>query len=328
MADQWCKAELGVTFLEVNFPSQVILRCSVSSNISVIIVNYNAGLELVSCVQSLAFVHDVKEIIVVDNASHDESIHQLSVHFPQKNKLTVLHNAKNLGFAVACNQGSKIAVGDFLLYLNPDCVVTPETIPALLQCLQNDHQVGMGGGLILNHDGSEQRGCRRVVPTPWKSLVNSLGLQTLSRLNRRMFSDFRLDREPIPEHMVEVDAISGACMLVSRVALADVGPLDEGYFLHCEDLDWCMRFRQRGWKIMFVSQARLYHNKGTCSSSRPVFVEWSKHKGMVRFFRKFGADHYPFPLSSLIWLGIWLRFGLSLVKILLKNLFGKGAKGD
>jgi len=296
--------------------------------VSVVIVNYNAGLELVSCVQSLDFAHNDIEVIVVDNASHDDSIHQLCTQFSGESKLTVLHNAKNLGFAVACNQGSRVAVGDFLLYLNPDCLIEPETIPALLQCLQNDPQAGMVGGLILNPDGSEQRGCRRAVPTPWKSLVNSLGLKSLSRLNPHIFSDFRLDQEPLPKQAVAVDAISGACMLVSRSALADVGPLDEGYFLHCEDLDWCMRFRQRGWKIMFVPQARLCHSKGACSSSRPVFVEWSKHKGMVRFSRKFFADHYPPPLLWLIWLGIWLRFGLSLGRIFLKKLLAMGSKGD
>jgi GT2 family glycosyltransferase len=299
-----------------------------SSLVSIIIVNYNADELLSSCVDSLMNCSFEIEIIIVDNASKDESIHQLHARFPGENKLTVFQNEKNLGFAVACNQGSSIATGDFLLYLNPDCLVEPETIPALLQCLQNDPQVGMAGGLILNPDGSEQRGCRRTVPTPWKSLINSLGLQTLSRLNPQVFSDFRLDREPVPEQAVAVDAISGACMLVSRAALADVGPLDEGYFLHCEDLDWCMRFRQRGWKIMFVPQARLYHSKGACSSSRPVFVEWSKHKGMVRFSRKFFADHYPLPVFWLIWLGIWLRFGLALVKIFFKKILAMGSKGD
>jgi GT2 family glycosyltransferase len=298
----------------------------VSAKVSVIVVNYNAGFELVRCVQSITQAKIDLEVIVVDNASRDESIHQLYASFQGENKLTVLHNAKNLGFAVACNQGSKVATGDFLLYLNPDCIIEPETLPVLLQYLQNDPRVGMVGGLILNADGSEQRGCRRSVPTPWKSLVNSLGLEALSRLNPQIFSDFRLDREPVPDQAVEVDAISGACMLVRRAALIDVGPLDEGYFLHCEDLDWCMRFRQRNWKIMFLPQARLEHSKGGCSSSRPVFVEWSKHKGMVRFSRKFFADQYPLPLLWLIWLGIWLRFGLFLVRYFFKKIVGSGAK--
>ena len=299
-----------------------------SPRISVVIVNYNAGLELANCVQSVIETESDLEVLVVDNASHDESIQQLSARCQNEKNLHVLKNKKNLGFAVACNQGSRAATGEFLLYLNPDCLVEPTTIPTLLRCLQDDSRVGMAGGLILNHDGSEQRGCRRAIPTPWKSLVNSFGLSRLTRLNRKLFADFRLDREPLPEKKVEVEAISGACMLVSREAYADVGPMDEGYFLHCEDLDWCMQFRQRGWKIMFVPQARLFHSKGSCSVSRPVFVEWFKHKGMVRFYRKFFADQYPRSMLWLVWSGIWLRFVLSLTKHFLGKLLGKGKQSD
>ncbi|MBU1417924.1 MAG: glycosyltransferase family 2 protein [Proteobacteria bacterium] len=297
-----------------------------SPRISVIIVNYNAGMELSKCVQSVAKTESDLEILVVDNASHDESVQQLQALYNGEKKLLILNNKKNLGFAVACNQGSSAATGEFLLYLNPDCIVEPTTIPALLQCLQNDSQVGMAGGLILNHDGSEQRGCRRAIPTPWKSLVNSFGLKHLACLNRKLFSDFRLDQEALPEQALEVDAISGACMLVSREALAHVGPMDEGYFLHCEDLDWCMQFRRRGWKIMFVPRARLFHSKGSCSASRPVFVEWSKHKGMVRFYRKFFIDQYSRPMLWLVCFGIWLRFGLFLAEHFLRKLFGMGQK--
>lgn len=299
---------------------------NVSVKLSVIIVNYNSGDELAACVASVIRTREECEIIVVDNASRDASIHCLRVQFPAAPNLILLLNQENLGFAVACNQGTVVATGDFLLYLNPDCLVEPETILVLLECLENMPRVGMAGGLILNPDGTEQRGCRRMVPTPWKSLVNSMGLRFLSRWWPRVFTDFRLDGTPLSDLPVEVDAISGACMLVRREALADVGPLDEGYFLHCEDLDWCMRFRQRGWKVMFVPQARLQHSKGSCSSSRPVFVEWSKHKGMVRFARKFFADRYPRPLFLLIELGIWLRFVLACIRIFLRSLLLPGKK--
>ncbi|MDH3329817.1 MAG: glycosyltransferase family 2 protein [Desulfobulbaceae bacterium] len=297
-----------------------------SPRISVIIVNYNAGLELGRCVQSVVETGEDLEIVVVDNDSRDNSIQDLLASYQEKKKLTILENKENLGFAVACNQGSRASKGEFLFYLNPDCLVEPETITILLHCLQNNPQAGMAGGLILNRDGSEQRGCRRAIPTPWKSLVNSFGLKHLAKLNKEVFTDFRLDQEPLPERAMEVDAISGACMLVSRTVFNDVGPMDEGYFLHCEDLDWCMRFRQKGWKIMFVPQARLVHNKGHCSVSRPVFVEWSKHKGMVRFYRKFFADQHLKPMQWFIWLGILLRFCLSVAKLYFRRLFRIGKK--
>jgi GT2 family glycosyltransferase len=299
----------------------------VSPRVSVIIVNYNAGSELGRCVQSVAETGEDLEIVVVDNDSHDGSMQNLRDSYRGAKKLSTILNSKNLGFAAACNQGSRIANGDFFLYLNPDCVVEPETIPALVDCLQGNLKAGMAGGLILNEDGTEQRGCRREVPTPWKSLVNSFGLKRLSGLNRKFFSDFRLDNEPLPEKPVEVDAISGACMLVSKEAFDDVGPMDEDYFLHCEDLDWCMRFRQKGWKVFFTPRARLFHNKGRCSASRPFFVEWSKHKGMVLFYRKFFAARHHKPMQWLIWTGIWLRFVLSAARIILRRPFQAGKAG-
>jgi len=99
-------------------------------------------------------------------------------------------------------------------------------------------------------------------------------------------------------------------MLIKREALDSVGGWDEGYFLHCEDLDLCMRFRQEGWKVCFVPQARIFHTWGACSRSRPLFVEWHKHRGMIRFYEKFFRDDYPRVLCWGISLGIWVRFGI------------------
>jgi GT2 family glycosyltransferase len=135
----------------------------------------------------------------------------------------------------------------------------------------------------------------------------------LSRLADRwpkLFFDFHLHEQPLPDRPIEVEAISGACMLVRREAVADVGGWDENYFLHCEDLDWCMRFRQKGWKIVFVPSARVTHAQGACSRKRPVFVEWHKHRGMMRFYRKHFRHQYPGLLMGLVATGVWLRFGL------------------
>lgn len=102
--------------------------------------------------------------------------------------------------------------------------------------------------------------------------------------------------------------MSGSCMLVKREAVEDVGAWDEGYFLHCEDLDWCMRFHLKGWKVLFVPDAPVTHVKGACGEGLRLFVEWHKHKGMVRFYRKFYRDRYPRALWGLVVAGVWLRF--------------------
>jgi GT2 family glycosyltransferase len=115
---------------------------------------------------------------------------------------------------------------------------------------------------------------------------------------------------PLPKSPIPVDAISGSFMLVRREALEAVGPLDEAYFLHCEDLDWFVRFRRAGWAIYLVPDAEVVHHKGTCSRGRPIRVEWHKHRGMTRFFRKFQFQDHPLPLSLLVVAGIWTHFAL------------------
>lgn len=277
-----------------------------SSSISAILVNYNAGHLLRRCIESLQVCPVVKEIIVVDNASHDGSLASLD-DLPQ---IQVIRNSKNLGFAAACNQAIDRAHCDYLLFLNPDCSFTAGAVSPLLDCMEQSDAVGMVGGLLINPDGTEQGGGRRAVPTPWRSFVRAFGLYRFSGRWPKLFYDFYLHKQPLPERPIEVEAISGACMLVKCEAMKSVGLWDEGYFLHCEDLDWCMRFRQRGWKIMFVPTAKITHVAGSCSRSRPIFVEWHKHKGMLRFYKKFFRHQYPGPLMWLVAAGVWLRFAM------------------
>jgi len=279
---------------------------NVATSISVIIVNYNAGPVLAECVTSIKNAGPVLEIIIVDNASVDDSLDRIGA--AACSGLTIKKNPSNLGFAVGCNVGTKIASGDCLLYLNPDCILDPNAIDEMITCMKVRPDAGMVGGLLLNPDGTEQAGGRRAVPTPWRSFVRAFGLGHLEKRYPRIFSDYMLHRQPLPEHPIEVEAISGSCMLVRREAVADVGLMDEGYFMHCEDLDWCMRFRQKEWKILFGPHAKVVHHQGTCSRSRPIFVAWSKHKGMMRFYGKFFRHQYPGALMWLVALGIWTRF--------------------
>lgn len=274
--------------------------------ISTIIVNYNAGALLRTCVDSLLNCPLEIEILVVDNASHDGSLQALQ----GLERVRVIANASNLGFASACNIGAHVASAPNLLFLNPDCFFQPEALGVLLSALHADDQVGMVGALIVNLDGTEQAGGRRAIPTPWRTFVRAFGLTRFAKYWPNLFYDFHLHKQPLPESPMEVEAISGACMLVKKSAVDDVGYWDEGYFLHCEDLDWCMRFRQNGWKILFVPGAKITHALGACSKDVKVFVEWHKHKGMVRFYRKFFRTHYSSVLMAMVIVAVWLRFVL------------------
>lgn len=274
--------------------------------ISVIIVNYNAGELLRRCVDSLVNCPLESEVIVVDNASSDGSLDAL----PGLPSVRIIRNLTNVGFAVACNRGARIASAPFLLFLNPDCVLQPDAMAGLLDEMVIDERIGMVGGLLANLDGSEQAGGRRAIPTPWRSFVRAFGLARFSDRWPRLFFDFHLHEQALPKYPIEVEAISGACMMVRRAAMQDVGEWDEGYFLHCEDLDWCMRFRQQGWKIMFVPSVQVTHALGACSRNRPVFVQWHKHKGMMRFYNKFFRHQYPSVLMIFVVAGVWIHFGL------------------
>ena len=291
-----------------------------STVISTIIVNYNAGEFLRSCVDSLLNCPLETEVIVVDNASTDHSLDALA-GLPN---VQIIKNATNVGFATACNVGIRVASAPLLLFLNPDCFFKPDTLIRLLEAMRFDERVGMGGGLLVNPDGTEQAGGRRAIPTPWRSFVRAFGLARFADRWPRLFFDFHLHKQPLPNHNIEVEAISGACMMVRREAIQDVGEWDERYFLHCEDLDWCMRFRQKGWKILFVPSARVTHALGVSSRGRPIFVEWHKHKGMIRFYRKFFRRQYPGVLMGLVALGVWLRFGLVAGYYTVKRMIGRG----
>lgn len=282
--------------------------CENLRSISLVVVNYNAGAFLEKCVSS-ALPH-VDELIVVDNASGDGSLAAVTAFHANQSGLTIIRNEANVGFSAACNIGWHHASGNHVLFLNPDCELTPEALERMVAVLESDPSIGMVGGLLMHSGGSEQAGGRRAVPTPWRSLVRGFGLHRLAHRWPRLFFDFHLHKQPLPDSPIEVEAISGACMLVKRDAVAEVGLWDEGYFLHCEDLDWCMRFRQDGWKIVFVPNARIYHALGACSQSRRLFVEWHKHKGMIRFYRKFFRHQYSGLLVPLVSVGVWLRFGL------------------
>ena len=158
------------------------------------------------------------------------------------------------------------------------------------------------------------------MPTPWRSFVHAFGLVRFSDRWPRLFFDFYLHKQPLPDHAIEVEAISGACMMVRREAIQDVGELDEKYFLHCEDLDWCLRFRKKGWKILFVPSAKITHALGACGKRCPIFVEWHKHKGMMRFYQKFYRHQYPGVLMALVAIGVWLRFGVVAICCLAKRV--------
>ncbi len=254
--------------------------------ISVIIVNFNGGELLTECVCAVLASTVPVAIYLVDNASVDSSLLKLQQVIGNDKRVHIFKNSKNLGFAPATNLAFPHTTGEYLLFLNPDCLIYPDTLANFVKIMDKHFKAGMAGGLVRNPDGSEQAGCRRSVPTPWRTMVRIFHLDKLFPKSNR-FKSFVLTGQPLPINPIEIEGISGACMFVRRTALQVVGPMDEDYFLHCEDLDWFMRFRAQGFKILFIPSIEVVHIKGACSRNQPVRILWYKHRGMVRFYRKF-----------------------------------------
>ena len=276
------------------------------NDLSVLIVNFNAGTLLTACVDALLATPLALEVIVSDNGSTDSSLADLEARHGRDPRLRIQRNQANLGFAGGHNRGPPPAPAPYPLVLNPDCLVAPGTLPRMLGLLE------LFRSIIRDPDGGEQRASRRRLPDPWVGLVRFLHLE---RLWPELVATKRLNLhdEPLPSQPQAVEAISGSLMLVRRQALDSVGPLDEGYFLHCEDLDWFVRFRQAGWPIYLIPDAEARHHQGACSADRPLRVEWHKHRGMARFFRKFQYQKYPLPFSWLVLAGILAHFGALLM---------------
>lgn len=271
--------------------------------VTAITVNYNAGPLLRGLVESLAGQTGLVRTVVVDNASRDGSLAFLE-HATHP-AVSVMRNAANRGFSAACNQGAAVAETPYLLFINPDCRPAPGALARLVDVMDHHPDVAMAGPLVLNVDGSEQRGCRRFLPNPRRAMMRVLHLHQPDKQGK--VAGFDLTGTPLPDRPIPVEAISGACMLIRRDAFRQLGGWDEGYFLHCEDLDLCMRLKRAGRQVLFVPDAVVSHVQGASSRRRPVFVLWHKHRGMWRYYSKFLKAGYPAWFTALVWVGVWSR---------------------
>lgn len=291
-----------------------------SANLSVVIVNYNSGDMLTDCVKRLLTSTITLTIFIVDNASSDDSLSRCmqAIEHPMPDGFTVqvLQHEKNLGFSKANNAVFSSLTTDYVLYLNPDCLVQAETLEKCLTEIKSHPEAAMLGCLINNPDGSEQAGCRGVTPTVWRSMMQFLPLATWLP-NQAWARGYTLSDQPLPQHTTAVELISGCFMLAKVQAIKQVGLLDDHYFLYCEDYDWFYRFIQQGWQILFFPAVAVIHHKATSAKQTPIKTLYHKAKGMMRYYNKFFRRKYNIPLNVMVMLSIWLRFiCLSLITLL------------
>jgi len=285
--------------------------------ISVVIVNYNVKefLEqsLVSVEKALANIP--AEVIVVDNASRDGSVELVRRNF---SNVQLLAQTENLGFARSSNIGIECAKGRYVALLNPDTIVQEDTFAKMLDFMETHPETGLLGCKILNPDGTLQLACRRSFPTPWVAFTKLSGLSRIFS-GSKLFGKYNLTYLDA-NATCEVDAISGSFMLIRRETLEHVGPLDEMFFMYGEDLDWCYRIRQSGWQVTYFPNTQIVHFKGESSKKAEFDSLKAFYKAMGLFAEKHFKNRYLLMPYWFLWLGIWLRAGMSFVANVLSTL--------
>ena len=250
-------------------------------DLSVVILNWNVRDLLQQCLKSLTTAHDPfsTEVIVVDNASSDDSVAMMRAEFPD---VRLVVNTTNRGYAGGNNDGIAAATRRYVLILNPDTQAVGDALSTLATYADAHPDVGVVAPQLLNADGSVQSSRRRF-PTLMTALFESTWLQPIAP--RGVLRDYYvLDRAD--DETQEVDWAVGACLLVRRQVIQQVGALDEEFFMYSEEMDWCRRIQQAGWRIVYLPQAQVIHHMGKSSdqvvAQRHIYFQTSK----VRYFRK------------------------------------------
>jgi N-acetylglucosaminyl-diphospho-decaprenol L-rhamnosyltransferase len=277
--------------------------------LEVVIVSHGAEALLRRCLRSLE-EHPISggemRVTVVDSGSPDGTPDMVEREFPAVRLL----RRDNIGFSAANNLVLRESGAAAVLLLNPDTEVYAGTLDAALARLRSEARIGMVGVKLVTESGELDHACKRSFPTPLSALAHFTGIGR--KADAGSLGQYRAthlgDDEP-----GEVDAVNGAFMLCRAEAVREVGLLDEGYWLYMEDLDWCHRFWDAGWKVFYEPAGTALHVKGASSGGRRApRQEIAFHRGMGRFYRRFDAPESNPLLNAAVYAGIGAKLGVSL----------------
>lgn len=285
--------------------------------VSICIVSLNCLGVLKDCLESLRNCpsYAAWQVILVDNGSTDGTVESVRRMFPE---VCVIANERNVGFTRATNQGFRVATGPYLLWLNPDTVVRPDSVDRLIEFLEQKSGAGIVGPKVLNPDGSFQSQCRRGLPTPSASLFHMLRLDRLGPW-RRTFGEYLLTYQPVDQSLPVV-SVSGCCLLARRRVWDEIGPLDEQMFGFGEDIDWCLRAIEAGWQVWYYPSSVIVHLKGHGGAhSRPYRKAFGIHQCMWLVYRKHLARRYGPLTTAAVWTGVRLSLFAAVAAVALRT---------
>lgn len=275
-------------------------------DISVIIVSWNAKKHLINCLNSninnQAKYKYSHELIVIDNDSTDGSPEAVEKEFPQ---VKLIRNQQNLGFAKANNIGISACSGRYICLMNSDIIILNDCLESLKKYMDQYTNVGMTGPRFLNSDNILLYSCRNF-PSLWNNLCLALALNRLFPKSS-FFSD-SLMRYWKHNSIRKVDVLPGCLWLVRRNALEQVGLLDERYFIYGEDVDWCKRFHEQGWDVVFYPEAEAIHYHGASSANDPIRFTQEMIRSNLQYWEKHHCRISNACYILIMLLRYWLRF--------------------
>ncbi len=285
--------------------------------LSIIIISYNTKELLKKCLDSVLqfFSSSVlqSEIFVVDNASTDGSVEMVEKEFPQSK---LIASKENLGFAKANNLALKKDAVEYILFLNPDTIVPPKTIPAMLKFMDENKDIGIATCKVELANGNLDWDCHRGFPTPWASLTRFLGFYKLFPKSK-FFNQYYMGYLQMKK-IHKIDSCCGAFLLTRKQVLNKIGWWDEDYFFYGEDIDLCFRAKKAGWKIVYNPIVKIIHYKGAASGIKKSTQKITKAtresrekalrasvNAMKIFYDKNLKGQYPTVINILVYAGIW-----------------------
>ena len=282
-------------------------------DLSIVIVNYQTFELTKNTINSiLEYEYPFSyEILVVDNASSDDSLAKLQEYF--KDKVEFIASAENNGFAAGNNQALRIAKGRYVLLLNSDTIVWEKTLEDIYNYMENHADVGASGCRVLLENGELDKACKRSFPNVKNSFFRLFHIPTRSSDN-----DYNLDNLPDGE-IYEIDCLTGAFMFMRADVLKQVGLLDETFFMYGEDIDLCYRIKQAGWKIVYYGKSKITHFKGASSKKQKSKLIYEFYRAMYIYYKKHHANENSFIVNVVVYFGIAVLCCLKLFLNLFKR---------
>lgn len=286
--------------------SEPAVQVNSPNAIAAVVVSYQSEETIDLCLRRLRDADGVTQIRVVDNGSTDQTLTSVLRHAADDRRLRFIANPDNPGFAVACNQGAADCDAPWLAFVNPDCFVAEDSLARL-----RAHALALGSDALLGADLVDETGlrdaaARRHDPDFSHMLRSGSTAQLASPCD-------------LAKMLQRVDAISGALMLLPRALFERIGGFDSAYRLHAEDLDLCRRARIAGAVVAVANDVQVVHVRGVSSRSNPWFVEWHKHRGLMRYFDRYEAPQCNWATRCAVRMMIWLRFPFAVLRAKLRG---------